>query len=226
MTSVVTGASRGIGRAAALELAARGEALCLVGRASAGQDHTVTEARRRGVRVEAVACDLARTEEVTGAAKTCLELFGPPSVVVHNAAVIHRTPVDMTSDETWEEQLAVNLRAPFQLTRALLPAMREAGAGRFVFVGSISAAVGTARAAAYCASKWGLVGFMKSLAEEISGTGLVTVAILPGSVDTAMLEGSGFQPRMTAGDVARTIVHYALEAPAAHNGGVVEMFGT
>jgi 3-oxoacyl-[acyl-carrier protein] reductase len=66
---------------------------------------------------------------------------------------------------------------------------------------------------------------MKSLAEELRDTGLMTIAILPGSVDTDMLKGSGFEPRMTAAEVAKTVVHYALDAPVAHNGSVIEMFG-
>jgi 3-oxoacyl-[acyl-carrier protein] reductase len=104
--------------------------------------------------------------------------------------------------------------------------MRGAGRGRFIQVGSISSTLGTANAAAYVASKWGVVGFTKSLAAELSGSGLAAIAILPGSVDTEMLAGSGFEPRMHAEDVAQTIVHFALDAPPAHNGGVVEMFGT
>src|SRR5690606_15875581 len=120
---------------------------------------------------------------------------------------------------------AVNLRAPFILTRSFLRAMRERGRGHMVFVGSISSTLGTARAAAYCASKWGLVGFVKSLAEELKDTGLMAVAVLPGSVDTRMLEGSGFEPRISPVQVASTLVHYALDAPTAHNGGVIEMFG-
>jgi 3-oxoacyl-[acyl-carrier protein] reductase len=66
---------------------------------------------------------------------------------------------------------------------------------------------------------------MKSLAEELRDSGLMTVAILPGSVDTDMLKGSGYPPRMTPEDVAQTIAHYALDAPLAHNGSVIEMFG-
>jgi 3-oxoacyl-[acyl-carrier protein] reductase len=104
--------------------------------------------------------------------------------------------------------------------------MLRAGTGRFVFVSSITATMGARNAAAYAASKWGLVGLSKSLAEELSDTGLSSVAVLPGSVDTEMLTGSGFQPRMTAEDVARTLIHYALDAPLAHNGAIVEMFGT
>ena len=85
--------------------------------------------------------------------------------------------------------------------------------------------MGCAHAAAYAASKWGLVGFTKSLAAELSDSGVMTLVVLPGSVDTDMLAGSGFAPRMTAQDVAGTLVHYALDAPLAHNGAVIEMFG-
>ena len=81
------------------------------------------------------------------------------------------------------------------------------------------------RAASYAASKWGVVGFTKSLAEELRGTGLQSVAILPGSVDTHMLVGSGLPPLMSADDVAKMIVHAALDAPDAINGSAIELFG-
>jgi len=138
---------------------------------------------------------------------------------------VERTRIVDTTCAAFERQLAVNLTAPFLLTKEWLPAMLERRSGRLVFVGSISSTIGAAGAAAYCASKWGLVGFVKSLAEELSGSGLMAVTVLPGSVDTQMLEGSGFAPRMTAAEVANTLTHYALDAPLAHNGGVVEMFG-
>jgi len=124
-----------------------------------------------------------------------------------------------------DQQIAVNLRAPFLLTRALLPAMKARRRGRIVHVGSISSTIGSANAAVYAASKWGLVGLMKSLAEELRDSGLSTVAVLPGSVDTEMLAGSGFAPRMRAEDVASALVYHALDASHAHNGGVIEMFG-
>jgi 3-oxoacyl-[acyl-carrier protein] reductase len=94
-----------------------------------------------------------------------------------------------------------------------------------VFVGSISSTLGTANLSAYCATKWGIVGFMKSLAAELSDSGLMTCAVLPGSTDTRMLAGSGFPARMTAEVVATTLLHYALDAPLAHNGACIEMFG-
>jgi 3-oxoacyl-[acyl-carrier protein] reductase len=97
--------------------------------------------------------------------------------------------------------------------------------GRFVAIASVSSTVGTARQSAYAAAKWGVVGFTKSLAEELRGTGLQTVAILPGSVSTAMLEGSGFSPEMTPEEVANLVVYAALDAPDAMNGSAVEIFG-
>jgi 3-oxoacyl-[acyl-carrier protein] reductase len=227
LTSVlVTGASRGIGRATALACARRGLDLGLVGRPSTGLRETSELCLAAGsARVAVFRADFAKCDELAQAAADFLREFGAPAAVLHNAGAVSRTSVEETAPAVWDEQVAVNLTAPFVLTRALLPAMRVQGRGRFVFVASISATLGTARLSAYCATKWGVVGFMKSLAEELSDSGLMACAVLPGSVDTRMLEGSGFRPRMTAEAVAQTLVYYALEAPLAHNGSSIEMFG-
>jgi 3-oxoacyl-[acyl-carrier protein] reductase len=134
-------------------------------------------------------------------------------------------PIHETSAADWDEVIGVNLRGPFLVTRALLPSMLEARRGRFVQVASISSTLRCPGAASYAASKWGVVGFSKSLAEELRGTGLQAVAVLPGSVDTPMLVGSGFPPQMSPEDVARTIVFVALDAPDAITGSAIEMFG-
>jgi 3-oxoacyl-[acyl-carrier protein] reductase len=224
--ALVTGASRGIGRATAVELARRGIGLALVGRASKELDETVTLARAAGApEVAAFACELTDAPAVEAAAYAALSQFPSLSILVNNAGVAPRVAIEETRVDVWNETLAVNLTAPFLLTRAVLPAMRRNTRGRIVHVGSISSTLGTPRLAAYCASKWGLIGFMKSLAEELSGSGITTVAVLPGSTRTRMLEGSGMPPRMSPDEVAQTIVHYCLDAPAAHNGAVIEMFG-
>lgn len=224
--ALVTGASRGIGRATAVELARRGVALALVARASKALDETVELAREAGA-PEAVgfACDLGDAAAVESTAYAALSQFPALGVLVNNAGVAPRVSVEETRLDVWDETLAVNLRAPFLLTRAVLPAMRKNARGRIIHVGSISSTLGTPRLSAYCASKWALVGFMKSLAEELSGSGVTTLAILPGSTATRMLEGSGMPPRMTAEEVASTIAHYCLDASPAHNGAVIEMFG-
>src|SRR4029078_11366492 len=109
-------------------------------------------ARAKKVAVNAIAADLESTAETENAARAILAL-GTPDAVVHNAGIIERALVEETSTESWDRQLAVNARAPFVLTRELLPSLRRAGKGRLIFVGSISSTVGTARSAAYCASK-------------------------------------------------------------------------
>lgn len=224
--AVVTGASRGVGRAAALALSSRGFGLALMGRSSAG----LSEVARlvRGASDQScleVLADFADEGSLQAGAERVLGELGVPRVVVHCAGVVVRARVEETTAQAWDEQLATNLRAPFLLTRAFLPSMRAARTGRFVFVGSISGTLGSPGAAAYAASKWGLTGFMKSLAEELKDSGLMACAVLPGSIDTDMLKGSGFPPKMSAGEVAKTIEFLAIDASPAHNGAIVEMFG-
>lgn len=179
-----------------------------------------------GASARAFACDVASESDVARASAEVLGAMGAPRVVVNNAGIVRRgVRIHETRPADWDEVIAVNLRGPFLISRAFLPAMLAARRGRFVHVASISATLGSPGAASYAASKWGLVGLAKSLAEELRGTGLASIALLPGSVDTEMLAGSGFEPRMTADDVAAMIVHAGLDAPDALTGSAVEMFG-
>jgi 3-oxoacyl-[acyl-carrier protein] reductase len=159
------------------------------------------------------------------AARTLADLGAAPRVVVANAGVVHRALVHEMTEEAWDEDVDVCMKGTFLTARAFLPKMLEARRGRFVGIASISSTVGSARQSAYCAAKWGTVGFVKSLAEELRGTGLQAMCLLPGSVDTDMLKGSGFHPAMQPEDVAKSVAWLALEAPDAMNGSSVEMFG-
>jgi 3-oxoacyl-[acyl-carrier protein] reductase len=224
--AVVSGASRGIGRATALELARRGLAVAAIGRASAEQDATLAACLAAGApEARVFPCDLANADQTERASAELLSAYPTPDVLVNNAGVAARVPLEQTPTALWQATLGVNLTAPFLLARAVVPSMRRLGRGRIVFVASISSTLGSPRLAAYTAAKWGVVGLMKSLAADLTDTGVVCLAVLPGSTSTRMLEGSGFPPRMTPEDVAKTIAHYALDAPAAHAGAVIEMFG-
>jgi 3-oxoacyl-[acyl-carrier protein] reductase len=196
----------------------------LVGRPSSELDETADLARGSGAPdVRVFPCNLADAAETERVARELSALS--PDILVNNAGVAPRIELEQMRRDQWDETLAVNLTAPFLLCREIVHAMRRAGRGRIVNVGSISSTLGTPRLSAYCASKWGLVGLTKSLAAELTDSGVIALCVLPGSTATRMLEDSGFRPRMTAEDVAKTLVHYALDAPAAHNGAVVEMFG-
>ncbi len=222
--AVVTGASRGIGRATALALAKRGIGVTLVGRASANLDLCHRTVLETGAMVRVVVCDLASTTAIERCADEVL-LWGPPLALVNNAGIVERSLLEALTLDSYHQQMNVNLLAPLWLTRCLLPAMKAAGRGNVVNVGSISATLGSAQQCVYNASKWALTGFTKSLAEELSDTGLMTVVVHPGAVETEMLRGSSYAPRMSAEDVARTLAFYSLDATPAHNGSVIEMFG-
>lgn len=222
---VLTGASRGVGRATAQLLATRGQNLILLGRPSAALEETLADVKQRGVQAELLTCDLSQSTQVQEASRVLLDRYGPPATIIHNAGIVERVSLLELTEESWRQQMEVNLTAPFLLTQALLPALLAQKSGRILFVASISAQVGTARQSAYNASKAGLVSVMRCLAEEISDTGLMTAAVLPGGIDTEMLQGSGFPARMTPEEVARTLSFLALDASLAHNGAVLEMFG-
>jgi NAD(P)-dependent dehydrogenase (short-subunit alcohol dehydrogenase family) len=223
--AVVTGAGRGIGRAISVELARRGCDVALLGRSIETLAVAAEQVVAVGRRAVAVPCDVRVATAVESAAARVLAELGAPQVVVANAGVVHRAPVHTMTEAEWDEVIDVNLKGTFLVTRAFLPRMLETKRGRFVAVGSISGTLGTARQSAYCAAKWGTVGFVKSLAEELRGTGLQASCVLPGSVDTDMLKGSGFTPDMPPEDVARTVAFLALDAPDAMNGSCVEVFG-
>jgi len=178
-----------------------------------------------GQRAVAVACDVSDSAAVRAAAVLVHADLGVPDVVVPNAGVVHRVSVAAMTEEEWDDVIDVNLKGTFLVTRVFLPRMLDLRRGRVVAVASISSTMGTPLQSAYCAAKWGTVGFVKSLAEELRGTGLQAMCVMPGSVDTDMLKGSGFAPAMQPEDVAATAVFLALDAPPAMNASAVEMFG-
>jgi 3-oxoacyl-[acyl-carrier protein] reductase len=225
--AVVTGASRGIGRAIAFELADHGYDLALLSRTNnlEGLTAVAEEVVRRGRRAIALPCDVSRADEVEAASRRILADLGVPRVVVANAGIVHRVKVVDMTEAQWDEVLDVNLKGTFLVVRALLRPMLAEKRGRIIAIGSISGSMGTPTLGAYCASKWGTVGFIKALAEELRETGLQAMCVMPGSVDTDMLRGSGFPPAMEPTDVAKIVAYLADGAPPAMNGSCVEAFG-
>ena len=212
---MVTGASRGIGRACADALGAAGARLALCARTAAPEAPAGGLGRK---------CDVSDAADVSRFFADVERQLGPPEVVVLNAGVLERGPIEEFSDAQWDRVLGVNLKGAFLCARAAWPALRRMR-GRAIAIGSISGTLGTPRAAAYNASKWGLTGFIKSLAEEGREQGVFCAIVLPGSVDTDMLKQTPFEPEIQPREVAQVVRFLAADAPFSMTGSAVEVFG-
>jgi NAD(P)-dependent dehydrogenase (short-subunit alcohol dehydrogenase family) len=185
--ALVTGAGRGIGRATALALAGQGMRVMAVAR-------TRSELESLGEETGAawLEADLSSPEQCGGAIEETLRQLGRIDVLVNNAGAgsADEREVWLQDPAQWRRTMALNLDAPFELTRLSLPGMLERGSGRIVMVASLaSLASGVApRMSAYTVSKHGLLGLARAVAIEIAGTGVTCNAVLPGSVRTATAE--------------------------------------
>jgi NAD(P)-dependent dehydrogenase (short-subunit alcohol dehydrogenase family) len=175
--ALVTGASRGIGAASCELLDLAGARVLRVARALPPDD------RRR---YHDLPCDLSQPHQVEALAERVLRQGGAPDIVVHSAGGFLLRPLEDTSVEDFDAQMAINLRAAFCLARGFLPRMRSAGAGRFIAVGSVADHVGFPENSAYAASKYGLRGLHETLLAEYRGTGVGLTLISPGPTDTAL----------------------------------------
>jgi short-subunit dehydrogenase len=183
--ALVTGATGGIGNAIAQALHARGAHVVLSGRRREALEEL---AARLGDRAEVLVADLAEP----GAAATLAEAAGAVDVLVANAALPASGRVDDFDPDQIDRALDVNLRAPIQLTRALLPGMLERGRGHLVYVSSLSGKVASPRSSIYSATKFGLRGFAAGLREDVEPRGLGVSVVFPGFVrDAGFFADSG-----------------------------------
>lgn len=229
-TVVVTGASRGIGRASALRLAEAGAELALWARDGAALQRVADEIRAAGGRAEPYVCDVTDSAAVDRAAELVRRAHAPVAVVVNNAGAVLRKPTVEIQDHDWRRVMAVNLDGTFHVTRAFLPDLVRAGeraGGRIINISSIAGREGTALLAGYCAAKHAVIGLTRALAEELRTAKVSVNAICPGSVDTVMLrEGMpGASPDMSPDDIARTVLFLACAAPSALTGSCIDVFG-
>jgi short-subunit dehydrogenase len=183
-TALVSGAASGIGRAIALQLAREGARLYLLDVNATGLSATAGDARRLGAQTLTRTCDLRRPPEITAAVRRLLSEWGGLDILVNNAGVAYYGRTTEMSGDHWNELLAVNLHAPIQLTRELLPALLSKDEAHLLNVASICGLVGLPKVAAYTTSKFALVGFGEALRMEYGPRGLGVTALCPGLVDT------------------------------------------
>jgi len=225
--AIVTGASRGIGRATAIALARRGVSVALAARSREALAAVEQEIRKLGGRALPIPTDVSDEAAVAAMVEKSARELGPIDLLVNNAGTLERAPVVEIDSAAWDRMLDVNLKGAFLCTRAVVPSMIERGRGRIVNVSSISGKLGTPLLTAYCASKWGLLGFSLATAEELKPKGIQVFSVCPGSVNTVMLQQGlpGAAPDMEPEDVASVIVYLGTEAPDAMTGAAVDVLG-
>lgn len=184
---LITGGGRGIGAAIARRFAEAGARLTLLGR-----DLPALQAFARTLpgEVLTLACDVADPVQVSRAFEAARSHVGPVQALVNNAGQAATAPLHKTDDALWQQMLAVNLTGTFLCTRAALPDMLAAGAGRIVNVASTAGQRGYAYCAAYAAAKHGVVGLTRSLALEVATKGITVNAVCPGFTDTHIVAES------------------------------------
>ncbi len=223
----VTGAARGIGRAVALALAAagadvavadahpepfEGEPYYRLRRRISGPEEAVSTAVRvieAGRRVSSIALDVADPEAVMEAVARCTAELGPPDVLVNNAGIVNNIAhIAEMQPEAWQHELQVNLSGMFHTVRAAVPSMARRGWGRVINLSSIAALTPGLGQPAYAASKAGVIGFTKAVAQEFGPDGVTANAILPGLIATPLVRSMPAQFRD----------HYVSRTPVARLG--------
>ncbi|HVA89838.1 MAG TPA: 3-oxoacyl-[acyl-carrier-protein] reductase [Chloroflexota bacterium] len=188
--AVVTGASRGIGRASAIALAAAGYAVCVNYRSQEEAAHAAVRAiQDADGEAIAVGADISRREEVETLFQRTTEALGPVAVLVNNAGVTRDTLLLRLSEDDWDTVLDTNLRGAYLCTKAALRPMLKARWGRIISISSVVGLTGNPGQANYAAAKAGLIGFTRSVAREVANRNITANALAPGYITTDITQG-------------------------------------
>ncbi len=185
--ALITGASKGIGKAIAIQLAKNQFDICVVGRSVKDLLSLIAELEGYGIKCSFVACDLSHTDSFTHVIDEVIRVHGQLDVLINNAGLASSVSVADTSVDDWDRIFAVNARAPFFLSQAAVPFLKQSNSPFIINIGSVVGFKGYANQAAYASSKHALAGFTKVLAKEVQPDGIQVHLISPGGVNTEMV---------------------------------------
>jgi 3-oxoacyl-[acyl-carrier protein] reductase len=215
--ALITGGSRGIGKAIALKLGRLGAAICICGREQSALQSTASELRLVTDRVLAQSADVTNPSEISSLVQAAEEKLGPITILVNNAGI--GSPgfgsIQEKSESDWDRVLDTNLKSVFLVSRAVAPLMIQRRRGDIINISSLAGKNTFAGGAIYCASKWGLQGLSGCMAEDLRAFGIRVSVICPGSVFTEF-SGRGLKDPskvLTADDVAHAVAMLALQGP-------------
>ncbi|MEM8551136.1 MAG: SDR family oxidoreductase [Pseudomonadota bacterium] len=196
--ALVTGASRGIGEAAARELAKEGVSVLLAARSTQDIERIAAEITAAGGSAEAIACDVSRYGDVDAAVRRCRDAFGRIDIVVNNAGIIDPVArIEASDPEAWGKVIDVNVKGVYFVMRAAAPAMLEAGSGAIINISSGAAVSALEAWSHYCSSKAAVLSLTKCGHKEFGEQGIRVVGLSPGTVATDMqktIKASGVNP--------------------------------
>lgn len=214
-TALISGASRGIGKAIALRLAATGFNVCLLGRHGGALDEVAMACRVHGGLAHTVVCDVAQPADIERALAEVSDACDSIDVLINNAGASRHEAVHEADLEAWRTLMDVNFHAAVALARAVLPAMLERRSGAVINISSISGRHTNAGGAIYAASKHALNGFSGCLFEDVRSYGIKVSSIMPGFVDTELTAGLGkAAANMIRADDVADAVRYILSCSA------------
>jgi len=218
MIVVITGASKGIGKAIAEQFAGQGHQLLLCSRGEKSLYDTVADLQNRFPEstVKGRVCDMSNKADVQDFASWCLQQ-GTPDILVNNAGQFVPGSIHNEADGILEQMIEVNLYSAYYLTRALLPAMIQAQSGHIFNICSIASLNAYANGGSYSISKFALLGFSKNLREELKPKGIKVTAVCPGATLSSSWDGFEIDPKriMETADVAKMILAAASLSPMA-----------
>lgn len=184
--ALVTGASRGIGRAIVLTLGKAGATVVGTATTESGAEKITAMLAEAGVQGQGMALDVSQAQSCTTVVKAVTEAYGAPEILVNNAGITRDNLLMRMKDDEWEQVINTNLTSIFRMSKAVLRGMTRARWGRIVNISSVVGSMGNAGQANYAASKAGIEGFARSMAREVGSRNITVNTVAPGFIDTDM----------------------------------------